>query len=391
MESKNNNIQFISFLRGLASLIIVVAHLILTYFFADNWDIFPYIPKLQFDNSLFLDLFLFLFSWGFKAASFGVAIFFIITGFTTLMSLERDNSIKYIVKRIVRLYPTYIVGFSIVLIFIYCFCSYRGVDVPFTKADCLRHMTFLRNFLLSSYIDNGVWTLEINFVFYLLMWCLYKIKIAEKFSYVHINIFSLALFLLFYICNYFVIHIDPCRLIYKINVVVELIPFITYSLIGSLWYFKYSGQINRRQFCFSIFLLLAEFLIENSFRTNNPIDAVSYIYALAFIGLIYYLRTDMNCPRIIQFFSSISYPLYIVHALIGYILMSYLIMNKANPYVALLLSLIIVIIISCLLHFTVEKYSIVFGKRICSRDYPLSIKVILGGLFITFLFLCIIL
>lgn len=390
MESKNSNIQFISFLRGLACLIIVAGHLVLTYFFADNWDVFPYIPLLQFDNSLFLKVFSFLYSWGFKAGSFGVAIFFFITGFTTLMSLERDNSVKYIVKRVVRLYPTYIVGFSIVLIFIYCFCIYRGVDVPFSKGDCLRHMTFLRNFMLSSYIDNGVWTLEINYIFYLLVWCAYKIKNKKIFSYININVLSVILFFIFLMCNYLVLHAASSRLIYKVNVIVELIPYITYSLIGSLWYYEYSGQINRRQFCLSIILLLMEFLIENSYRTNNPTDVVGYIYALSFIGLLYYIRNDIRCPRIIRFISSISYPLYIVHALVGYILMSYFIMNNINAYVALLFSLIIIISISCLLHFTVEKYSVFLGKKICSRKYPLFIKVILAVVYIIALLLCII-
>lgn len=171
----NNKLDFISFLRGLSCLIIMIGHLLIYFFVNTDWSTFPYIQLQVFDNKMVEIINSFLLSFSFNCGAFGVATFFLITGFVTIMSLEKDHSIIYIVKRIFRLYPTYIVGFSFTAITIFIWCKYTNYTFPFSRKDCVIHTTLFRNFFCSPYIDNGVWTLEINMDFYILMFVLFII------------------------------------------------------------------------------------------------------------------------------------------------------------------------------------------------------------------------
>lgn len=180
MKESSGKMEFISCLRAVSCIIIMFYHLVFIFFTTKDRSIFPYIPQQDINNKVVGCVETFLCSFNFNCGGFGCGLFFLITGFVTAMSLERDCSYKYILKRFFRIYPTYIVGFGITVIAIFSWCQYTGFTFPFSIREILLHMTLFRNFMCSVYIDNGVWTLEINMFFYILMFILYNIYICKK-------------------------------------------------------------------------------------------------------------------------------------------------------------------------------------------------------------------
>ncbi len=65
-----------------------------------------------------------------------------------------------------------------------------------------------------------------------------------------------------------------------------------------------------------------------------------------------------------DYIASISYPLYFVHAVNGYVLLTLFISNGINIYLSIIITIIIIIGISSFIHFTIETKSIALGKRL---------------------------
>jgi peptidoglycan/LPS O-acetylase OafA/YrhL len=66
---------------------------------------------------------------------------------------------------------------------------------------------------------------------------------------------------------------------------------------------------------------------------------------------------------LIGFWADISYPLYIVHGLTGYVLMEVLLARGIGSWFAILIAFAVVMIMAVALHVTVETSSREMGRR----------------------------
>ena len=118
---QNQKIEFANTLRGFAALSVIVSH-----YYGVFWSSRAAVETLTNSPALPLEthpvpyhilwLHLFpLFNWG----AYGVALFFIISGFVIPFSLRKMGWVSFTVNRILRIMPTYIVGFTITLLAIF--------------------------------------------------------------------------------------------------------------------------------------------------------------------------------------------------------------------------------------------------------------------------------
>ncbi|WP_038953551.1 acyltransferase family protein, partial [Bradyrhizobium japonicum] len=106
-----------------------------------------------------------LLNWG----AFGVALFFIISGFVMPFSFRSYGRADFLVARFFRIYPTYWVGLTVSLT-VLMFCIHLAGDAtfPHTVAQLLiGYALGSRDILWEKSIDGIVWTLEIELKFYL--------------------------------------------------------------------------------------------------------------------------------------------------------------------------------------------------------------------------------
>lgn len=79
------------------------------------------------------------------------------------------------------------------------------------------------------------------------------------------------------------------------------------------------------------------------------------------------MQERIRYNRLFQFFGDISYPLYVVHGVNGYILMSVLDMVGVDPYVSVAVTMGLSILLAYVLHRLVELPSNMFGKKVAKK------------------------
>jgi peptidoglycan/LPS O-acetylase OafA/YrhL len=88
-----------------------------------------------------------------------------------------------------------------------------------------------------------------------------------------------------------------------------------------------------------------------------------YLFAMVVFAGGYLLRGHVRSARGLNHLANISYPLYVVHALLGYAVMCWMISNGAGVYAAILATGFVAYVLSVFLHFGIEKP---FMQRACA-------------------------
>jgi peptidoglycan/LPS O-acetylase OafA/YrhL len=100
-------------------------------------------------------------------AGFGVTLFFVLSGYVILMSIERSRRpTDFVVSRLSRIFPTYW------LAVVATFATVEVLGLPgqrVTAGQAVVNLSMLQGFLRVPSVDGVYWTLEIELCFYLLM------------------------------------------------------------------------------------------------------------------------------------------------------------------------------------------------------------------------------
>ncbi|WP_313485678.1 acyltransferase family protein [Atlantibacter hermannii] len=352
---KQNRVEFANILRGLACLIVVFYHYTVVF-----WDRREAVSALT--NSPVLNPDLYAYPTYLKWAAFGgavdlgaigVAIFFLISGFVIPFSLHGTSAREFLKKRALRIFPVYAVGFTLTLLMIGFSSVYYNAKLPFTTLEALIHyIPGIRDILDSKPIDGVVWTLEVEVKFYL---AFALVKILFK------DIPTGAFFMLVII---FLIGLTVNILSikgYDIPVYLRFIhlraQYIVYMFIGFVFYLLYSKKITMPSatvFITAITTMFSILMVFNPFSVFKSLQIDYYIALFIFAGF-YIFKEKVKDNRLFSFFASISYPLYVIHGVNGYIMMRILIGAGVKAWVSLLLTFFVAVLVSYILHITVEK------------------------------------
>jgi peptidoglycan/LPS O-acetylase OafA/YrhL len=307
-----------------------------------------------------------------KYGYFGVHLFFIISGFVILLSIQKNSISKFIKSRITRLYPAYwfclLLTFSFILFF-------GGNYFKATFSQFAVNITMFNSFFGIANIDGVYWSLQVEIIFYLLIF-LYLI-LKKKFK----SITDDGFIYLWLILSFFPFVID-----FDSNIILKLIRFI---LI-----FKYSSFFIAGMLFYKIFknnklkykLLLIPTLFLSILSALDSINKMSLDYNSNFssfvtISLIvsFYVLFYLITTRVIEFINKpiylkiglLTYPLYLIHQVIGYIIFNHF-YNLINNYLLLFFVTVLMISIS----FYINKYiEIPLSRYIGSRLNNFSNKI----------------
>ena len=372
-EGHATKIWFLHALRGIASLLVVIAHLVVMFWHENQKVVtgFKYIePKINHDSLFYFSIVDFYSRSHFRLGPFGVALFFLISGFVISLSLQKSNGIGFLVSRFFRIYPTYIIGFTITFFTIYVYTHIRGVDFPFGFKAYAAQILLIRDWLWLPSIDGVSWTLETEIKFYVLIWI---IAISGKLNSAK-TIVGIALLL--GLMNV-LFHSQYDYLLANHVRVYQLVYIITYSAISLAFMLAgvclYNYHFNIWTLGKSLITILLVFLAFISAFFNGPnadqitVYGVNYSLALLVLVSIYLIRDSLRPNKLFSFLADISYPLYIVHGINGYILLTVLDHIHFSPYISLIITIAIVITIAYLLHRFVEIPSNRAGKKLAKN------------------------
>ena len=248
------------------------------------------------------------------AGRYGVMLFFMISGFVILMSLERTQSLlEFIIKRLARLYPTYWTAIALTFSAVALF-GLPGREVPLPVA-LLNGLMFHPLFKVAD-VDGAYWTLMVELIFYAMMALLLMLRLLPRVEWV------MALWLL-------VNTLENYNLLIEVPEAAERWLILEYAhlfVMGIVFYRlrRSGGSLLRYGLlaaCFAYHLSVTATLAER-------------IAVLLFMGAFFLINAGrlkaIAVPPLLGL-GAISYPLYLIHQNIGYVVIRALEGREVSP------------------------------------------------------------
>lgn len=351
-----NKYIFANQLRGIAAVLVVMTHYFGT-FFAEQALVASrtFSPELGLHPSAWVRYFELPYQ-----GPFGVAVFFLISGFVIPFSLRKTSVPGFLLNRVLRIFPTYICCLALGTLAVWLSARYWGQPFSYDAKVLLANALLVHNLLGMPSMDSVNWTLSIEIKFYLLG-ALFAFALFRKSAAWLLGFLVLAAGLTWY-------HASG-HLPLLVTPVAEL-NYIIFMMIGVLFHQHVSGRISTAALAARALAALAVFSFTWSIGPQKgqfPAVTVWYYSALAVFALCYFNRERFKPARVLDFFADISYPLYCVHPLVGYCVLKALMGNGVPFGAAVIVALALAVALAWLIHRTVETGSNQLGRRWAQR------------------------
>lgn len=285
-----------------------------------------------------------------------VGYFFLISGFLIHASLQRYDSLSLFLRhKVLRLWPTYCVCFSLGLLFVAAFNDLLYRPFPFTWGHVLACFFWVRDIFGYSLIDGALWTLEIQLKFYIfsiLVWSIWKKDFLEKACFLTV-ILSCIVYGIYHFAQD-----GAYDWFYLVILFRQTLRFFMLILLGSCVYAFFKKEISTTKMIFLCGILLGCF-VSPLFSGTFSSKIVGYLvgfFSFFFFILIYgqHITLEGKVSRLINWISNISYPLYIGHVLPGYMIMCYTIEEGYNVYLGIFIAFLYTFVMATVVHRKVE-------------------------------------
>ena len=285
-------------------------------------------------------------SWGTMA----VSVFFLLSGYLiTVKNDEKTGLIAFVKKRIIRLYPDYIVAVVITFIVTSLFLHERQVSLK----EALINLTMLETFFDVKYVDGAYWTLANELVFYLFF--ILVVFLLKKKNW--LPFFGLAWVILLLIYNSYngnsAVYVTIGRLLanqYGHMFVVGLgVAFILHDM---------GNKIEKAAALIAVLAALVyQFVIFNVFYFI--FFSVSVLMLIGcIIAHIKNIRVSEKVKKVLyplEIIAGISYPLYLLHQNIGYAIMLQIQKHICNSEVIIIIPCIVSVVLAYIFNKYIDK------------------------------------
>jgi peptidoglycan/LPS O-acetylase OafA/YrhL len=359
-----NRLAFADLLRGIAALVVVIGHF--TVLYLTNPTIVALIVMSETRSTVPLPRLVTQFVDVFDLPSMGVAAFFLISGFVIPLSLEGTNTRAYMLKRFLRIFPTYWMALGIGVAALFVSAGFWSKPVTHTFVEYFSSTFLIANLFGRFDILSVGWTLQIEIKFYLLAPLFYIA--LKRGTLLPLLLCGLAVVGVFWNATAFCNNVDiACWDHYRFSarMLWQDTMYMVFMLIGSVLYAHYRKLIPNWQAIAGVAFLFGCY---NLAGMATPIPRqgqhLPYLWGLIIFVSLYSLRNRVALTRPFKFLANISYSLYVIHPLVGYVTMQ-LLMAAGLAYVpALMVALALVIAVAWAMHVCIEAPMIVLGKRL---------------------------
>jgi peptidoglycan/LPS O-acetylase OafA/YrhL len=364
----DQKVEFANALRGLAALSVIVSHY-LGVFWGNAVAVAELtgMSRAPVPIPTMAELAL---SFPLKWAPFGVALFFVISGFVIPFSFETYGRLDFIVARFFRIYPTYLTGLSVSLAVLAVITGILGVSFPHSISEILHNYALgTRDIFWVKSVDGIVWTLEVELKFYLI--CM---LIAPWLRSGSIAVFTVPVALLGISC--ILGAVLPSSSTTTLFWVALSSPYILFMFVGVAFNFMYRKKLGGPFGALAIVAIVVMFWASLRYGVFKWHSVLPH-YAAAVMVFAMAMRFPAIVTRIptIGFWAGISYPLYVVHALIGYSLMVLLLSFGMPAWSVIVVAFAAAVLLATAVHILVEKPSHRLGRRIAMAIRSAEVEV----------------
>lgn len=336
MENKNNYLDILQIFRGIAALMVVFHHSIVSL---------SYYHQIDYLWLSYIGLF----------GKLGVDFFFILSGFIISYAAnykytEPNSFIKYIKNRIIRIYIPYLpIGILMYLLYTY---------LPgFSNSN--RDISLFTSITLLPFGNPALsvaWSLTFELLFYFIFSiAFFSIKAWNYFLFlwaVIILLFNYSPLQYLSINNNF---------IFKILVSTYNIEFLIGYILSLLIVYKINLS-NSKIIIWILFIILVFFSVNNILLTL-PYFFINFIFSFISFFVLYYLITKYNRKQfkysLMMIMGNASYSIYLIHNPLQMIILR--MYPKIHSILSLILSLSLVLILTTLIGYL---YYHIFEKKI---------------------------
>jgi peptidoglycan/LPS O-acetylase OafA/YrhL len=276
----------------------------------------------------------------------GVEVFFVISGFAIELSLEsRRTAGDFLVSRALRLYPTFWAAVVVTFIVVSVFGLPERVVSP---RDALLNLSMIPESLGARAVDAVYWTLERELRFYGLILLLLVLGL-RKYT-VHALLVTVA--------------------VQTVGAVWHSVPHWVSDVLNAHWahLFACGALLARLRHArrWTTFGLLAACL-----ASSRLIGVVPFTYGIGAVALVWIATRPVASAwmRPLIFLGKISYPLYLSHQYVGYVVMRALYERGAPPSVVIASAVAAAFAIATALHFLVERPCVELLRRPAVRAH----------------------
>lgn len=310
---------------------------------------------------------------GLTGGAFGVALFFLISGFVIPISLERLDWKRFLLQRVFRILPTFAAALGLTCLTMALYAAAHGRPVPFTARDVLLNLGLHREWVGAQSLDGVSWTLEVEVRFYLLCSLLAAATALRRASGPLLAALALtvAAYLLGDAYGFLGQHLP--RAFWAARTVGLSAVYLPFMFVGTCFYNHFRGRWSAAKLAVAAggLLLLSRLNLRqfDAPASFTSFIAVSYPAAFVVFAACYLLRDRLPRLRVLDAAAEISYPLYLTHGIPGYVLLTVLCARGMGAYAALAVTLTAAPASAWLLHRLVEVPGVRLGKAVASSRF----------------------
>ncbi|MGI8809117.1 MAG: acyltransferase family protein [Acidimicrobiales bacterium] len=373
VDRPTNRVWFAQALRGVAALIVVVEHLTQDWINAQDLA-----AKLSFTTPIkslpvapLHEIPQQLARYHISPGIFGVGLFFLISGFVIPFSLERRTLGGFFVRRFFRLYPTLWVCMGVTILAVLLLSGHAGF--PYSGSTLGTNALLVSSYASRDWVDPVYWTLAVEELFYVAAALMASRGLLNRRTTIIVLGGVLALLAVWIgnpryptVANPTVVDYYVPRFHLGFNS-----TFVIFILVGVVINQHYR-RVWRTWECLAIgagLLVLFRFCLENGPFMGNQ-SAVFFSCALAALVVflvLYAVRDRIPYSKAVDRLAEISYPLYLIHTIVGWVMLSAITRATDQFYVALAITFPTVFVLAAVVHHFVERPSMERGRRIANR------------------------
>lgn len=250
----------------------------------------------------------------FGQGGYGVHLFFAVSGFVILMSLERSTARQFLISRFTRLYPVYWLACG--LTFAVLTLS-RSIPYDVTVPTFLVNLTMLQAFLRVEDVDGVYWSLVYELGFYAFLFA--TVRLGGERVIALLPPYMIAGALLFYVTAPYIPH--PLHLLLMLH------PYAHLFACGLALYLMRTRGGSRAQAAVLVATPLVQALYDGWLGL-----AVGVLIVLVMSLACLTRRRPGRLARPLIWLGGLSYALYLTHQMLGYALIARLQAAGVGPW-----------------------------------------------------------